>query len=192
MYIRRKVFSLLQDEMGEERYFSTTDITLEDAEQRIFSKKEDNLSESRSPKAAVAVGGSTAIGGTALALINKKDAKKGARGLEGAMKKIAQAKNTIGANEEFIKEATKSKPKTIINRIFNTKTNKAINEKAAEITKNEKIVGASNKAIKNITAKYGRSMSLHSKGKKAALAGAGLAALGTAVELTKPKKGKEK
>ena len=29
MYIRRKVFSLLQDETGEERYFSTTDVTLE-------------------------------------------------------------------------------------------------------------------------------------------------------------------
>lgn len=42
MYIRRKVFSLLQDETGEERYFSTTDITLEDAEQRIFSLVEDN------------------------------------------------------------------------------------------------------------------------------------------------------
>lgn len=41
MYIRRKVFSLLQDETGEERFFSTTDITLEDAEQRIFSKKEE-------------------------------------------------------------------------------------------------------------------------------------------------------
>lgn len=38
MYIRRKVFSLLQDsETGEERYFSTTDINLENAEERVFS-----------------------------------------------------------------------------------------------------------------------------------------------------------
>ena len=37
MYIRRKVFSLLQDEMGEERYFSTTDIVMEDEEERLFS-----------------------------------------------------------------------------------------------------------------------------------------------------------
>lgn len=36
MYIRRKVFSLLQDEYGEERYFSTTDIELQDDE-RMFS-----------------------------------------------------------------------------------------------------------------------------------------------------------
>ena len=45
MYIRRKVFSLLQDETGEERYFSTTDITLEDAEQRIFSVKDEEEEE---------------------------------------------------------------------------------------------------------------------------------------------------
>lgn len=47
MYIRRKVFSLLQDENGEERYFSTTDITLEDAEQRIFSLNEYDEEEQR-------------------------------------------------------------------------------------------------------------------------------------------------
>lgn len=41
MYIRRKVFSLLQDEMGEERYFSTTDIVLEDEEERLFSLVDD-------------------------------------------------------------------------------------------------------------------------------------------------------
>lgn len=45
MYIRRKIFSLLQDETGEERYFSTTNITLEDAEERIFSITEDEVSE---------------------------------------------------------------------------------------------------------------------------------------------------
>ena len=38
MYIRRKVFSILEDwETGEERYFSTTDITLEDEEEKLFS-----------------------------------------------------------------------------------------------------------------------------------------------------------
>ena len=38
MYIRRKVFSLLQDgETGEEKYFSTTDVTLDSLEERIFS-----------------------------------------------------------------------------------------------------------------------------------------------------------
>lgn len=41
MYIRRKVFSLLQNETGEERYFSTTDVTLENEEERTFSVAED-------------------------------------------------------------------------------------------------------------------------------------------------------
>lgn len=41
MYIRRKVFSLLQDENGEERYFSTTDILMEDEEERLFSLVDD-------------------------------------------------------------------------------------------------------------------------------------------------------
>lgn len=39
MYIRRKVFSLLQNEYGEERYYSTTEFTLKDAEERIFVSK---------------------------------------------------------------------------------------------------------------------------------------------------------
>ena len=44
MYIRRKVFSLLQDENGEERYFSTTDyeyqkeFTLNDEERKMLRK----------------------------------------------------------------------------------------------------------------------------------------------------------
>lgn len=41
MYIRRKIFSLLYNENGEERYFSTTNITLEDAEERTFSITEE-------------------------------------------------------------------------------------------------------------------------------------------------------
>lgn len=47
MYIRRKVFSLLHDENGEERYFSTTDIVLEDEEERLFSLVDDEDLEQR-------------------------------------------------------------------------------------------------------------------------------------------------
>lgn len=44
MYVRRKVFSLLEDsETGEEKYFSTTDVTLEELEQREFGKKENKI-----------------------------------------------------------------------------------------------------------------------------------------------------
>lgn len=40
MYIRRKVFSLLQDETGEERYFSTTDFELDNGmEERYYGGK---------------------------------------------------------------------------------------------------------------------------------------------------------
>lgn len=42
MYIRRKVFSIIEVE-GEERLFSTADINLEDAEERIFSLNEEKL-----------------------------------------------------------------------------------------------------------------------------------------------------
>lgn len=47
MYIRRKVFSLLQDEIGEERYFSTTDILMEDEEERLFSILDDEELEQK-------------------------------------------------------------------------------------------------------------------------------------------------
>lgn len=46
MYIRRKVFSLLQDETGEERYFSTTDFEIN---QREFAKKENKPKKKRRP-----------------------------------------------------------------------------------------------------------------------------------------------
>lgn len=43
MYIRRKVFSILQDEMGEERYFSTTDFELEDSFDERFYSEDDTV-----------------------------------------------------------------------------------------------------------------------------------------------------
>ena len=56
MYIRRKVFSKLQTEDGQERYFSTTEFTLmSEAEQREFSKKKESEpkeEEEKEPKLA--------------------------------------------------------------------------------------------------------------------------------------------
>lgn len=56
MYIRRKVFSLMQDEVtGEERYFSTTEFELEnDLDERYFSDGEDKKGLSGVQKAAIA------------------------------------------------------------------------------------------------------------------------------------------
>lgn len=47
MYIRRKVFSLLQDKNGEERYFSTREILLENEEERLFSILDEEDLEQR-------------------------------------------------------------------------------------------------------------------------------------------------
>ena len=47
MYIRRKVFSLLQDENGEEKYFSTREILMEDEEERLFSILDEEDLEQR-------------------------------------------------------------------------------------------------------------------------------------------------
>lgn len=47
MYIRRKVFSLLHDETGEERYFSTREILMEDKEEKLFSTLDEEILEQR-------------------------------------------------------------------------------------------------------------------------------------------------
>lgn len=47
MYIRRKVFSLLHDETGEERYFSTREILMEDKEEKLFSTLDEEILEQK-------------------------------------------------------------------------------------------------------------------------------------------------
>lgn len=111
MYIRRKVFSLLQDENGEERYFSTTDITLEDAEQRIFSLNEHDEEEQReyaekeglSTGAKVGLGTTAGLAATAAAVYG---AKKGGKALVKAAEKLA---------EKSVKNGTASKNYNRIN-----------------------------------------------------------------------------
>ena len=51
MYIRRKVFSKLQTEEGQEKYFSTTEFTrITEAEQREFAKKEEKKAPKKDAK----------------------------------------------------------------------------------------------------------------------------------------------
>ena len=45
MYIRRKVFSLLQDETGEERYFSTTEFVNSSNLKEFSNKEKDEFRE---------------------------------------------------------------------------------------------------------------------------------------------------
>lgn len=112
MYIRRKVFSLLQDETGKERYFSTTDVTLENEKERTFSvaegleekdfsdkKEKVDLKDVKSHKGlkrALAAGltGLDAGGGLAGGYVGKKAANKADK--EGK------------SDEEILKEARKA------------------------------------------------------------------------------------
>lgn len=118
MYIRRKVFSLLQDETGEERYFSTTDITLEDAEQRIFSLNEyDDKYEQRvyaeregltnAQKAAIAGAGTLATAaGTLYGAKKGLLGKKAALGVNKAIMKYTKSGGKL--YESAVKDAVKA------------------------------------------------------------------------------------
>jgi len=96
MYIRRKVFSLLQDENGEERYFSTTEFT----DERLYAEKEDN----KGKKAAIAAGATVA--GTGLAA----GGYQGARhiGKKRAERKLNEA--IEGGELENIRKASEKMP----------------------------------------------------------------------------------
>ena len=90
MYIRRKVYSLLQDENGEERYFSTTDFELTDgAKERYYSEKKkkknkislDKVDSHRGLGRSLLIGGVPgALGAYAPQLIKVYGGKKGALG----------------------------------------------------------------------------------------------------------------
>lgn len=112
MYIRRKVFSLLQDETGEERYFSTTEFEIN---QREFAEKEDkkpkkkrrpleDVKSHRGLGRSLIVGLPSGFGGAVGAFLGKKKADKlDAEGksdkeiLKGATKHAAAAGAGIGA-----------------------------------------------------------------------------------------------
>lgn len=117
MYIRRKVFSILEIE-GEERLFSTTDINLEDAEERIFSIKDkeaygdidknapedpyyEKLIGKISKGAAIGGAGLATVGGLASAL-----GETGGRAQKGreALDKISRLKDDIRSAEFFSKD----------------------------------------------------------------------------------------
>ncbi len=69
MEIRRKVFSLLQDENGEERYYSTTEFEMEFDEEtgeKMFSEKEEKNGMSKGGKIALGVTGAAATSVAAL------------------------------------------------------------------------------------------------------------------------------
>lgn len=99
MYIRRKVFSLLQDENGEERYFSTTEFT----DERLYAEKEDDEKSGKGKKAAI-IGGA-AVAPVAVArgyqLVRRGQDKRNKEALEkaiegGELEEIKKANSKVG------------------------------------------------------------------------------------------------
>lgn len=78
MYIRRKVFACLTDEMGEEKLFSVNETILSDCEDREFSEKEEKKSKIRTAGkiAALTGAGASLAGGIAENVIADKVANK--------------------------------------------------------------------------------------------------------------------
>lgn len=193
MYIRRKVFSLLQDEAGEERYFSTTDITLEDAEQRIFSKKKEAYGDidENAPDdpyyhdtiekvgAGIGVGGATAAaGGGIVSKVNKKKAAKGLKNLELISKAEEKANRKIGAVKFFEGASKKSEAMGYDSDFFKRMNSKASKVRDEEIREGKRLLKAAQRATEKNVKKYGKNISRYVKGKAALSAGTGLAAVG--------------
>lgn len=138
MYIRRKVYSLLQDENGEERYFSTTDFELTDgAEERYYS---DDEGLSRGAKAAIGTGAGLAVAG---AIYGGK--KLGNRMLKGAMESRRSLANAASkgslSNKSIIDQIGKIQDKEKLARKLSApgdyvvKVAKGGKAKVAELTK---------------------------------------------------------
>ena len=139
MYIRRKVYSLLQDENGEERYFSTTDFELTDgAEERYYS---DDEGLSRGAKAAIGTGAGLAA--AAGAIYGGK--RLGNRMLKGAMESRRSLANAASkgslSNKSIIDQIGKIQDKEKLARKLSApgdyvvKVAKGGKAKVAELTK---------------------------------------------------------
>lgn len=79
MYIRRKVFSLLRNERGEERYFSTTEYQLVD--ERMFAEAEEDSEDKEEKGKKKNLAKKIAVG-AAVAPLAAYGAYKGGRALE--------------------------------------------------------------------------------------------------------------
>ena len=97
MYIRRKVFACLTDEMGEEKLFSVNETILSDCEDREFSEKEEKKSKIRTAGkiAALTGAGASLAGGIAENVIADKIAQK-------AADKVGVAKLGKGIASKFV------------------------------------------------------------------------------------------
>ena len=114
MEIRRKVFSLLEDENGEERYYSTTEFEIdfdEESGEKLFSEKEEKEKKGMSKGAKVALGatGAVAAGVGALELANILKKKHISAADRKALQKTIAGWKKYGMQEEQIAAMTKDK-----------------------------------------------------------------------------------
>ena len=128
MYIRRKVFSLLQDENGEERYFSTTEFTREDAEEKTYAKKDDEESTGKkvAKGAGIAAGATVAAAGSyqlGRHLQKKYDDKMSvkANAGDGSQKAYKAAKRKLERQDLALDKAGKAAENAVKNTAKKTK-----------------------------------------------------------------------
>ena len=114
MYIRRKVFSILTDEMGEERLYSVNETVFEGYEEREFAEKEEKKSH-KGAKIAAGVAGT--VGATAAGVYA---AKKGLLGKKAADKVnnviLKYSKEGGKIYEQAIKDKVNAHKKDIVKR----------------------------------------------------------------------------
>ena len=114
MYIRRKVFSILTDEMGEERLYSVNETVFEGYEVREFAEKEEKKSH-KGAKIAAGVAGT--VGATAAGVYA---AKKGLLGKKAADKVnnviLKYSKEGGKIYEQAIKDKVNAHKKDIVKR----------------------------------------------------------------------------
>ena len=156
MEIRRKVFSLLQDENGEERYYSTNEFELsynEETGEKMFSEKEDKKM-STGAKVAAGVGGTAAVGVGAL--------EAGYHGAKAIAKKNSNGKisyELATAREELKKklenrEINKSQFDSAMKRLDEGSKIRRKIGKAAKVAENKlSFVGKAEDAIADATTK---------------------------------------
>lgn len=113
MYIRRKVFSVIEDENGVERYFSTTEFINEEAYlnsvQREFAEKEEKKKLSTGKKAALATAGTAAAATAAAYGISKGRGKQLKKTLEKGKQLLAENPSPRRIEEEAKKLGLKVK-----------------------------------------------------------------------------------
>lgn len=142
MYIRRKVFSLLQDENGEERYFSTTDYELLDEyDEKLYAESEDEEEEKKDKH----IGRKIAIG-AAVAPVAAYGAYRGGRALERAIdkKRVAKLEKVEEKTEKIGKKLDK-----LNKRLEDNKVDKFQQNVEGGVKKGAKWVGKQGKDFGN-------------------------------------------